>query len=164
VLARVSWQRLAAVGLAAGVLGWAIAAFMLRRGVTPVSVSAATLAVLLIASAGVLWFGWAVHEYKARRRPGLDPIRAVRTAMAAQAAAIAGSLLGGGYLGYAVGLARDWGHTPRRDVVVSVLLAAVAAAVLLGAGKVSERWCRADNDDDDPAKRADDLGAASAAA
>jgi hypothetical protein len=79
----------------------------------------------------------------------MSPFKAAKTAMFAQAAALTGAALIGLYGGYAAALAGDWGHLPRRTLIVTALLALLASVVLCAAGWVAERWCALDDGDDD---------------
>src|SRR5690606_6134292 len=67
----------------------------LRGGATPVDVPWTTLPVALAASVVVLYLGWAIRQYKRGKRGPVDPQRAVRTVLLAQASAYAGALLSG---------------------------------------------------------------------
>lgn len=123
---------LAAIGLwvlALGVLGWA-ALSRGRLGGTPRSGPAA------IGAAGA----------RDRRMP---PIVAARTAALAMAASRTGALIGGFYLGIALGLlgVRD---TPTGSSSMSAALASVlACGVLVGAALWLEAMCRLREGDDD---------------
>ena len=56
-----------------------------------------TVVVGIVLGGVVLWAGWTVRQFKAGKRAALDPTRAMRTAMLAQACAYAGALLAGAY-------------------------------------------------------------------
>lgn len=105
--------------------------------------------VCMVAGALALGSAWAVRQYVAGKRPSLDPLRAARTVVYAQACAYAGSVLGGSYGGYALAVAVEWGHAPRRAVALSALLAMAVGLLLVAAGWVAERWCRTDGTDGD---------------
>lgn len=152
-MARLTWRRVAAVIVGLGFLSWAINIFVADSS-SPLPVPW-PVPIALVASAGVaLWLGWAVRQYRAGKRPSLDPLRAAKTAMFSQAAALTGAALVGVYGGYVVSLAADWGHPPRRTLILTALCATVAAGLLLAAGWIAERWCATSGDDDDKYPRA----------
>src|SRR5690606_11470201 len=99
-----------------------------------------------------LGMGWNVRQYRAGKRPGLDPLVAARTVVLATASAYTGSLLAGWYGAHVVLVLGDLAIEGRRAVAVSGGFALLAAVALVVAGLVVERWCeiRADEDDDDP--------------
>lgn len=121
----------------------------LRGGGTPVEVPWTTLPVALAASAVVLGMAWSVRQYKKGKRRRLDPQRAVRTVLLAQASAYAGALLAGVYGGYGLMLVPDWSHLPRRDIAIAAGLSALGGLFMLAAGAMGEWWCRIGPDDQD---------------
>ncbi len=141
---RLSARSLVMVVATAGVVGWLGWVWLDRLGSTPVRVPWTTGAVCLVAAAVALWFGWLVRQYRAGKRPSLDAFTAARTVFFAQASAYVGALLAGSLGGYALALARDWEHAPRRELAIVAGLCALCALVLLAAGWVAERWCRID--------------------
>lgn len=148
-----NWRTLAATGVAGALLAWLGAFASMESGATPVRVPWTTLLVGVLLGGATLWAGWTVRQYKAGKRPGLEGVRAARIAVATQACAYAGVLLLGAYGAYALVLARDWGHLPRREAAIAAGLAALGGLVMGVAGVIAERWCRIgpdDDDDDDP--------------
>lgn len=137
-----SWARLGAIAGVTLALSWIITRIALDNGLTPESIPLTLPAVCLVAAVLALVFAWPVRQYQRGNRPNLDGLRAARAAVFAQACAYAGVLLGGGLLGYALGVAAEWGHGPRREVAISALIAALAAGALLAAGAIAEHWCR----------------------
>jgi hypothetical protein len=149
-VARLTWRRVTLTAATTAGLGWLAVALLARSGGTP-AVIPWTLPPLLVATAGLaLWLGWRVKQFRDGKRPDLDPIQAVRAAMFGQASAYAGAALAGAYLGYAIGLLPDWSHEPRREIIVSAIIALAAAAVLCAAGWIAERWCATDAGDAAP--------------
>lgn len=147
-----TWQRLILVGLSALALAWVVTRSMINAGATPAPVPWTVHVVQLTAGAVALWFGWQVRAYLKGNKPDLDGLRAARTAVYAQACAYVGAILTGAYGGYAMGLADMWGHEPRREVIVSALLGAASAFLLLVAGVIAENWCRNDHDSENPGR------------
>ena len=135
----------AAVGL---VLGWAVHPLSDRLGVVPPLVSVAQpLALLLLA--GILGYvAWATHRTVHVRRERLEAHQAVNRLVLARASALVGSLVTGGYVGYALSWIGDPAELGDERLVRSLiaagcaLLAAVAAILL-------ERSCRVHDDPDD---------------
>lgn len=146
------WRVLAAAMLVAGLLGAGGSILALRGGAAPAHVPWTTLLVGVVMGAVALGMAWPVRQMKLGKRKAIDPTRAVRTAMLAQASAYAGALLAGMYGGFALVLLRDWSHEPRRDAAIAAGLAALGGLVMVAAGVVAEWWCRITpgNDDDGP--------------
>ena len=147
-MARLTWRRLAVVALGLGIVSWGVNLLISRSG-SPLRISWSVAVALLLAAVATLGIGWEVRQYREGRRPGMSPFKAAKTAMFAQAAALTGAALIGLYGGYAAALAGDWGHLPRRTLIVTALLALLASVVLCAAGWVAERWCALDDGDDD---------------
>ncbi len=147
-MARLTWRRVGAVILGLGFLSWAVNTLVVGTR-SPVPIPWTVSVALVVVSGVALWLGWAVRQFRAGRRPGLDPLRAARTAMFSQAAALTGAALVGVYGGYIAALAADWGHPPRRSLIVTAILATVASGLLLSAGWIAERWCATSGDDED---------------
>ncbi|NTV40280.1 MAG: DUF3180 domain-containing protein, partial [Demequinaceae bacterium] len=102
-----------------------------------------TTLIVGVALGGVaLAMAWPIRQLKRGKRGRVDPTRAVRTAMLAQASAYAGALLGGMYGGFALVLIHDWSHAPRREAAIAAGLAALGGLIMLAAGVVAEWWCR----------------------
>lgn len=137
-----TWSRLALIAAAAAVLAWAITRTALGAGYTPLPVPLTVAAVAVVAGAAALIVAWPVRQYQHGRRPGLDGLRAARAAGLALATAYAGAILGGSFGGYALGLALEWGHAPRREVAISALIAAAGGLVMVVCGSIAEHWCR----------------------
>ncbi|GIG53746.1 DUF3180 domain-containing protein [Demequina activiva] len=137
-----TWRPLTTVGLASAVLAWLLTGLMVRGGATPLMVPWSFDVMCVAAGAATLGFGWQVRQYLHGNRPSLDGLRAARIAVLAQATAYVGVIIMGASLGYGLGLVDDWGHGPRRDVIISALVAAGAALIMTIAGIVAERWCR----------------------
>ena len=148
-MGRLTWPRVVAVIVGLGFLSWAMNTLVTGRGWSPVPVPWTVPVMLCCVAAVALWLAWAVRQYKAGKRPGLDGLRAARTAMFAQAAALTGAALVGVYGGYAAALVGDWGHPPRRQLIVAALVAVAASGVLLAAGWIAERWCSTSGGGDD---------------
>ena len=111
--------------------------------------------VLLVAMGGlVLWLARPVRRYlHGRATTPLDPLRAARTVVLAQAAALTGSAAAGWYAGQLAVVAER--PLARREPGPAAAAGAlvVAGVALAAAGLVAQRWCRVDppdEDDDEP--------------
>ena len=136
------WRVLAAALLIATVIGAGGAFLALRGGAAPIKLPWTTLIIGIALGGVALVMAWPIRQLKRGKRGRVDPTRAVRTAMLAQASAYAGALLGGMYGGFALVLTRDWTHAPRREAAIAAGLAALGGLIMLAAGVVAEWWCR----------------------
>lgn len=139
-----TWRSVLAVLGISGVVTWLGGTLAQRMGIAPLQVPFTVAAVCVIVGVVTLWLAWAVRQYLAGKRPALDPLRAARTVVLAQASAYTGAMLAGAFLGYAIAIAANWEHVPRRELAIDAGIAALGALVLLGCGWVAERWCRID--------------------
>jgi hypothetical protein len=152
-MGRLTWPRVIAVAVGIGLFSWGVNVLVVRAGGSPLPVPW-TVPVLLVMVAGVaLVLGWTVRQFQAGKRPSLDPFRAARTAMFAQAAALTGAALIGVYGGCAAAIVAQWGHPPRRHLAIVALVAVAASAVLLAAGWIAERWCATSGGEGTSSKR-----------
>ncbi|WP_062071376.1 DUF3180 domain-containing protein [Demequina sediminicola] len=147
-MSEVTWQRLTLAGLVALAVCWLAGRLLDSSGTTPPHVPWSAWAFSFIAGGCALGFAWQVKRFLQGKRPDLSPLRAARTAMFAQACAYVGAVMAGAYGGYALALVDSWSHGPRREVIISALIAAGSSLVLMVAGMIAERWCRYDDDDD----------------
>ena len=109
--------------------------------------------ILLVVMGGlVLWMARPVRRYLQGQATGpLDPLRAARVVVLAQAAALTGSLATGWYLGQAVVVATDLSLVANQMRLLPLLALAATGLALAAAGLVAQRWCRVDGpDDEDP--------------
>jgi hypothetical protein len=143
-----SWSRLTLIaGVTLG-LSYVIGRLAIGSGYTPSAIPLTVAAVCLIGGVLALVFAWPVRQYQRGKNPGIDALRAARAAVFAQASAYAGVLLGSGFVGYALAVAGEWSHEPRREIAVTALVAALGAVALLVGGAVAEHWCRTKPPDD----------------
>jgi hypothetical protein len=149
-----TWGSLLAVFGVSGVVAWGLGSLADNAGITPLSVPLTAPLACIVVGAVTLWLAFAVRQYLAGKRPSLDPLRAARTVVLAQASAYTGAMLGGAFLGYGLSIAADWGHEPRREAAIAAGIAAVGALALLVCGWIAERWCRIDPPERDGAATA----------
>ena len=106
----------------------------------------------------VLWLARPVRRYlQGRATTSLDPLRAARTVVLAQAAALTGSAAAGWYAGQLVVVLTDLSLDANRGRLLPLGALVVAGVALAAAGLVAQRWCRIDppaEDDDDAHDRA----------
>ena len=135
-------RALVVAALFGGLAGWLVVLAARALGTSPPQVPwTAPVAIVLIAI-GVGVLAWQTYQRIHRRRQWMDPHRAVSFLVLGKASALAGALVGGGYLVYAVMfLARIEGESPRERVVRS-LIAVVGGAALCVAGVLLERACK----------------------
>jgi hypothetical protein len=135
--------------------GWALAGLVLGALLRPVAeridgtaplVSWAQPLGLLLVAAIVGGTAWMTHRAIQVRRERLDPQRAVNRLVLARACAYAGSLVGGGYLGYALAWLGD-ASPLADDRVVRSGLGALGGLLTVVASLLLERACRVRSDD-----------------
>jgi hypothetical protein len=139
------------------VAGWALAGLVAGRLVRPVltsldrtspPVSWVHVAVLYLVAAILGAVGWATHRALQVRRERLQPHQAVNRLVLAKACALVGSLVAGGYLGYALSWVGAAAEMADERIVLS--LVAAGGAVLTVAGSLFlERACRVSGDEEE---------------
>lgn len=144
---RVRW--LVLVALAAALVGRVVLGLVTSGGGAVGRIAWPVHATLVLLTGLVLWAGWAVRQYTRGRRPSLSGLRAARTLVLAQSAAITGSVLVGWYAAHVLLVARDLDIAVLRSKAVVAGLAALAALALVVAGLVVEAWCRVRGGDDE---------------
>jgi hypothetical protein len=143
-------QTLALVAAVTCVLGFAVFALLSRDG-SLVPRPSLLAGVLLVVMGGlVLWMARPVRRYlSGRATTSLDPLRAARTVVLAQAAALTGSAAAGWYAGQLAVVATDLSLDANQSRILPLLALVVAAVALAAAGLVAQRWCRVDPHDED---------------
>jgi hypothetical protein len=141
---------LVAVFVVGGVLGFALVPIADAVNGTAPTVEWTSVVALALAALTVL--GLALSTYRAIHRDGrmLDPQRAVNFLVFAKACAFAGSLIAGGYLGFASHFVNDLQAPLPRERLFRSIVAAIASAVVVIGGLLLERSCRIPGDDDPP--------------
>jgi len=107
--------------------------------------------VLVVVMAGlILWLARPVRTYlKGRATTSLDPLRAARTVVLAQAAALTGAAVAGWYTGQLVVVLTGLELVANRARILPLALMIGAALGLAVAGMVAQHWCRLDPRDED---------------
>jgi hypothetical protein len=122
--------------------GWLIVAASNSFDLVPPQVPwTAPVGVLLIAGlVGV--FAYTTHTRIQVRKERMDPQRAVAFLVLGKASALAGALIAGGYLGYALMFVTRMDADAPRDRVIRSAIAVMAGVGLAVAGLLLERACR----------------------
>ena len=138
------------VAAVTGIAGFAVFAMITRNG-SLVPRPSLLSGVLLVAMGGlVLWLARPVRRYlQGRATTTLDPLRAARTVVLAQAAALTGSAAAGWYAGQAVVVLTDLTLAANQSRLLPLGALVVAGVALAAAGLVAQRWCRVDPPDED---------------
>jgi hypothetical protein len=102
---------------------------------------------LIAALVGVI--AYSTHQRIHVRRQRIEPQRAVAFLVLGKASALAGALVAGGYLTYALMFITRLDAVAPRDRVIKSAVAAVAGVALAVAGLLLERACRVPKADDE---------------
>lgn len=140
----------ALVGLVVGLASWLI--WHLVTGEGTLVPRPSWLAAVLLAgmSAFVVGFAWPVRSYlvgSSTRR--LDPLRAARIVVLAQAATLTGAAAAGWYAGQSAVVAGELSLVANADRLWRLAILVGAGVVLSVAGLIAQHWCRVDPPSDD---------------
>lgn len=136
--------------------GWLLLDLWSRQGGRTPPLSYVAAAAIAVVAAVVAVLGWEVRRsVRGERRPRMNPLAAARIAVLAKAAVYGGAVLTGWYAALGLSVLDDASGV-RRDRLLTAAAAAVASAVLVGAGLLAQRWCRLPPDDEDPDALADE--------
>ncbi|HET7799105.1 MAG TPA: DUF3180 domain-containing protein [Humibacillus xanthopallidus] len=143
-------------GLVSTGLSWLLLRWVTSGGAEMPSPGWVAIAVMVFLGAGLLVAGWQVRKVRDGRSDGtVSPLRAARTLVLAQAAALTGSVLTGWYLANVLVLLPNIDVQSQRDRITPFVLHAVVALLLAVCGMVVQWWCRLrprdDEDTDTPA-------------
>lgn len=107
--------------------------------------------VLVFMACGVFFAGLPVRRFlRGRGRKPLNPIRAMRTLVLAQASALTGALVTGWYAGQALVLLPDVDVPSQRSLVLTLAALAVGGVLMVVAGLAVQAMCRVDPPEPDP--------------
>jgi hypothetical protein len=135
-------------GVVAMVAGWALRPVTERlEGTAPV-VTWLQVFVLFFVAGLIAVTAWATWRSLQVKREWLEPHRAVNRLVMAKASALAGALMAGGYVGYAVSWLGLEAELAGQRIARS-LLAGLAGLLITIAALVLERACRARFSDDE---------------
>jgi Na+/proline symporter len=108
------------------------------------------LVLLVFMAAGVFFAGLPVRRFlRGRAKKSLNPLRAMRTLVLAQAAALTGALVAGWYVAQVLVLLPDFDVHSLRSLGLRVAALAAGGVLLATAGLVAQAMCRVDGDHPD---------------
>jgi hypothetical protein len=143
-------QTLAIVAAAAGLVSFAVFTMLTRDGSLVPRPSMLAGVLLLVMGGLVLWLARPIRRYlQGQATTPLDPLRAARTVVLAQAAALTGSAAVGWYAGQLLVAVGDLSLVANRGRTFSLLLLVLASVAVAAAGLVAQRWCRIEPPDED---------------
>lgn len=142
------------VAAVTGILGFAVFALLTRDG-SLVPRPSLLAGVLLVVMGGlVLWMARPVRRYLTGRATStLDPLRAARVVVLAQAAAITGAAAAGWYAGQVAVVLTDLSLVANRGRLLPLGALVVASLALSAAGLVAQHWCRIEPPEEDLGER-----------
>ena len=150
-------QTLVIVGAVTGLISFVVFELITRSGTLTPRPSLLSGVLLVVMGGLVLWLARPVRRYlQGRATTALDPLRAARTVVLAQAAALTGSAAAGWYLGQLVVVLTGLSLEANQSRLLPLGALVVAGLALATAGLVAQRWCRVDTppeDDDEPRDR-----------
>ncbi len=129
--------------------GWLVVVAANVLGVLPPQVpwtAPAAVAVIALLVAGLAYSTWQRIQV---RRERIEAQRAVGYLVLGKASALAGAMVAGGYLLFALMFVSRWEADAPRDRVIRAGIAMVAGVAMSIAGLWLERACRVPRDDDD---------------
>ena len=150
-------QTLVLVAAVTGIVGFAVFAAITRSGSLVPRPSLLSGVLLVVMGGLVLWLARPVRRYlQGRATTTLDPLRAARTVVLAQAAALTGAAAAGWYAGQIVVVLTNLSLEANRSRLLPLGALVVAGVALAAAGLVAQRWCRIDppDEEDDARDRA----------
>jgi hypothetical protein len=114
------------------------------------------LIVLVFMACGVFFAGLPVRRFlRGRATKTLNPMRAMRTLVLAQASALTGALVAGWYVAQVLMLLPYLDLASRRTVAIRLAALAAGGVLMVVAGLVVQAMCRLDGDRDDPGSHPD---------
>ncbi|GAB3110495.1 hypothetical protein GCM10027055_09910 [Janibacter alkaliphilus] len=129
-------------------LSWVVGRWWLDAGNQPLRVTWLAAGLLLAMAVVVLVMGWRMRRHQ-RGQARVEPLLAARILALAQASALTGAVVGGGYLGQALVLLPDLDFGGRGTIALWDALAGLGGLLVAGAGLIVQSWCRIVEDDDE---------------
>ncbi len=134
-------------GLTGLVLGWLVRPVSIRLNDTAPTVGWLPVLALFFVALIVGSVAWSTYRSLHKQHERIEPHRAVNRLVLAKACALAGAMVGGGYLGYAL----SWLGIAEADLaqerVLQSVLAGVAGLLIVVGSLLLERACRVNGDD-----------------
>ena len=142
------WAQLVATALVVGAVSWIGWRIYLNTGALLGPASWVSSVLLLIMAVLVVGAGLPVRRFlRGEATRPLSPIRAARTLVLAQAAALTGAGVLGWYAAQAAHALAELSLPGYRDLLWRLLALCVSAVVLAAAGMLTQRMCRVDPPD-----------------
>ena len=129
--------------------GWLIVITANALDIIPPSVPWTAPAGLVLVAALVGGLAYSTHQRIHVRHERIEPQRAVAFLVLGKASALAGAVVGGGYLAYGLMFITRLDAAGPRDRVIRSALAVLASLALMIAGLLLERACKVPEDPDD---------------
>lgn len=142
-------RALVVAALFGGLTGWIVVVTAGALDALPPQVPWSAPVGLLVFAALVGALARSTHQRIQVRRERVEPQRAVAYLVLGKASALAGALVAGGYLGFALNFLGSLDAATPRERVVRSAVAVVAGLVLMVAGLLLERACKVPGSDDD---------------
>ena len=148
------WSQLVAIALVVGLLSWIGWRFYLNAGHLLGPASWVSSVLIVAMAILVIGAGLPVRRFlRGEARKTLSPIRAARTLVLAQAAALTGSAVLGWYAAQVAHALADVDLPGYRALLWRLLALTASSLVLAGAGMLTQRMCRVDPPNDSAGSR-----------
>jgi len=147
----VTVRLLLVLGLGATALAYLLLEVWTGQGGDLPPASWGSLIVLVFMACGVVFAGLPVRRFlRGQAKKPLNPIRAMRTVVLAQACGMTGALITGWYLAQVLALLPDLDIASRRALAWKLGALAAGGALMAITGSVVQTMCRVDRDPRDP--------------
>ncbi len=144
-----SWTTLLIAAIFGALGGWLIVVIAGALDVVPPYVPWTAPGALAVIAALVGALAWSTHQRIQVRHERIEPERGVAFLVLGKASALAGALVAGGYLSFALLFLGRWDAEGPRERVIRSLVAVAVAAGLCIAGLLLERACKVPGGDDE---------------
>lgn len=142
-------RALVVAALFGGLAGWIIVVTANAFDLLPPRIPWSAPIGLVVFAALVAALAWSTHQRLQVRRERMEPQRAVAFLVLGKASALAGALVAGGYLGFALNFLGRLDAADPRERVIRAGVAVVAGLGLMAAGLALERACKVPGADDE---------------
>lgn len=142
-------RSLVAAALVGAAVGWLVVITANAFDLLPPRIPWSAPVGLVVFAALVGALAWSTHQRLQVRRERMEPRRAVAFLVLGKASALAGALVAGGYLGFALNFLTRLDAATPRDRVVRSAVAVVAGVALMAGGLLLERACKVPGSEDD---------------
>jgi hypothetical protein len=140
---------LVALFICGALLGFALVPISEQLNGTPPRVEWTAVGALVVIAGILTVFAYTTYRTVHRDRRPMDTTRAVNFLMLAKASALVGSLVSGGYLGFALQFVDSLDVPLPRERFVRSLICAVTGVVIVVSALLLERACRVPKDEED---------------